>query len=124
MTAYKARIVSGGRLQIPADVRKELGLADGDDVRLSCPADLPAAARDRIRAMALEAFEAAGCEGLARVDFFYTQAGEIIVNEINTMPGFTPHSMYPQMWAASGVSYPELITELLELARGRRLGLR
>ncbi len=99
-------------------------LADGDDVRLSCPADLPAAARDRIRAMALEAFEAAGCEGLARVDFFYTQAGEIIVNEINTMPGFTPHSMYPQMWAASGVSYPELITELLELARGRRLGLR
>lgn len=94
------------------------------DVRLSCPADLPAQVTAQIKEMALEAFEAAGCEGLARVDFFYTRDGEVIVNEINTMPGFTPHSMYPQMWAASGVAYPELITELLELARSRRLGLR
>ncbi len=94
------------------------------DVVLSCPAQLPAADTDRIRAMAAEAFEAAGCEGLARVDFFYTPTGDIIVNEINTMPGFTPHSMYPQMWQASGMSYPELITELIELALARRIGLR
>ncbi|GMA40417.1 D-alanine--D-alanine ligase family protein [Mobilicoccus caccae] len=95
-----------------------------NDVVLSCPADLPAGDADRIRAMAAEAFEAAGCEGLARVDFFYTENGEIILNEINTMPGFTPHSMYPQMWLATGMSYPELITELVDLALERRVGLR
>ncbi len=98
-------------------------LAEGD-VALSCPADLPDDVTQRIKELALSAFEAAGCEGLARVDFFYTTDGEVLVNEINTMPGFTPHSMYPQMWAATGVPYPELITELLELARDRRLGLR
>ncbi|MDO5711224.1 MAG: D-alanine--D-alanine ligase family protein [Micrococcales bacterium] len=98
-------------------------LAAGD-VRLSCPAQLPAEVTEQIKAMALKAFEAAGCEGLARVDFFYTTDGDVLVNEINTMPGFTPHSMYPQMWAASGVAYRDLITELLELARSRRLGLR
>ena len=72
----------------------------------------------------MAAFEAASCEGLARVDFFYTDSGEIILNEINTMPGFTPHSMYPQMWAATGLAYRDLITELIELARHRRVGLR
>lgn len=94
------------------------------DVRLSCPADLPAQDARRIKQLAVQAFEAAGCEGLARVDFFYTGDGCVIVNEINTMPGFTPHSMYPQMWAATAVPYPRLITELIELARHRRLGLR
>ncbi|MDO5627548.1 MAG: D-alanine--D-alanine ligase family protein [Mobilicoccus sp.] len=98
-------------------------LADSE-VRLSCPAELPEADAARIRHMAAVAFEAAGCEGLARVDFFYTPDGEIILNEINTMPGFTPASMYPQMWQASGVTYPELITELIELALERRVGLR
>jgi len=94
------------------------------EVVLSCPADLPEADATRIRALAAEAFEAAGCEGLARVDFFYTPEGEVLVNEINTMPGFTPHSMYPQMWLASGMSYQDLITELIELALARRVGLR
>lgn len=93
-------------------------------VRLSCPADLPKDDRRRIQAMAAEAFEAAGCEGLARVDFFYTPDRRIILNEINTMPGFTPHSMYPQMWQASGMAYRELISELIDLALERRLGLR
>lgn len=95
-----------------------------DDVRLDCPADVPHEVAEEVREMAARAFEAAGCEGLARVDFFYTAAGEIIINEINTMPGFTPHSMYPRMWAASGLDYPHLIDELISLALERRTGLR
>jgi D-alanine-D-alanine ligase len=98
-------------------------LADGD-VRLDCPADVPAEVAERIREMSLLAFEAAGCEGLARVDFFYTPSGDVVINEINTMPGFTPHSMYPRMWAASGLDYPDLIDELISLALERRTGLR
>ena len=77
-----------------------------------------------MRRVASAAFEALGCEGLARVDCFYTETGDVIVNEINTMPGFTPHSMYPQMWAASGLEYPQLIDELIQLALARPIGLR
>ncbi|WP_116112954.1 D-alanine--D-alanine ligase family protein [Austwickia chelonae] len=95
-----------------------------EDVRLSCPAVLPSEDADKMRAQALTAFAAAGCEGLARVDFFYTPDRRIVINEINTMPGFTPSSMYPQVWAETGMSYPELISELVELALERRLGLR
>ena len=94
------------------------------DVRLSCPARLPDGVADEIRQIAAAAFEAAGCEGLARVDCFYTEHGDVILNEINTMPGFTPLSMYPRMWAASGLGYPELIDELIQLALARRTGLR
>jgi D-alanine-D-alanine ligase len=93
-------------------------------VALSCPADLPAEATAQVRALAAQAFDAVGAEGLSRVDFFYTPEGELIINEINTMPGFTPKSMYPQMWAASGLSYPELIDELIQLALNRKTGLR
>ena len=95
-----------------------------DDVRLDCPADVPSDIAEVIREMAVRAFEAAGCEGLARVDFFYTPGGDVVINEINTMPGFTPHSMYPRMWAASGLDYPTLIDELISLALERRTGLR
>jgi D-alanine-D-alanine ligase len=98
-------------------------LAEGD-VRLETPADVPQRVADEIRGMAARAFDVAGCEGLARVDFFLTEAGDVLVNEVNTMPGFTPHSMYPRMWAASGMSYPELIDELVALALERRTGLR
>ncbi|MHB8274341.1 MAG: D-alanine--D-alanine ligase family protein [Dermatophilaceae bacterium] len=94
------------------------------DVVLSCPARLPDDVADEIRRVASAAFEAAGCEGLARVDCFYTEHGDVIINEINTMPGFTPQSMYPRMWAASGLGYPELIDELIQLALARRTGLR
>jgi D-alanine-D-alanine ligase len=94
------------------------------DVRLSCPADLPEEVSAEVRRVAAAAFEAAGCEGLARVDCFYTENGDVVLNEINTMPGFTPHSMYPRMWAASGLGYPELIDELIQLALTRRTGLR
>jgi len=95
-----------------------------DDVVLQTPADVPDDVAERLRAMAVEAFLAAGCEGLARVDFFLTDSGEVFVNEINTMPGFTPTSMYPRMWAATGLGYAELIDELISLALERRVGLR
>ncbi len=98
-------------------------LSEGD-VRLETPADVPHEVAGRVREMAAQAFDTAGCEGLARVDFFLTDAGDVLVNEVNTMPGFTPQSMYPRMWAASGMTYPELIDELVALALERRTGLR
>jgi D-alanine-D-alanine ligase len=102
----------------------EAKYVQGGAVNLSCPADMPAADIARVQEQAAVAFDAVGAEGLSRVDFFYTPGGELVINEINTMPGFTPSSMYPQMWAASGLSYPELIDELLQLALTRKTGLR
>ena len=86
------------------------------------PADIPAAASDQIRASAIGAFKALGCSGLARVDFFYTDKGEVVINEINTMPGFTGTSMYPKLMAASGVAYSPLITALITTALARTNG--
>nr|WP_221234270.1 D-alanine--D-alanine ligase family protein [Terrimesophilobacter mesophilus] len=83
-------------------------------VDLVCPADLDDDVLAEMRRLAALAFEAIGGSGLARVDFFLTPTG-FVLNEINTMPGFTPISMFPSCWLASGVSYPELITELIEL---------
>ncbi|MBX7445622.1 MULTISPECIES: D-alanine--D-alanine ligase family protein [unclassified Arthrobacter] len=97
---------------------------EDDAAALSCPADIPAEAISRVRELAAAAFDAVGAEGLSRVDFFYTPEGELIINEINTMPGFTPKSMYPQMWAASGLDYADLIDELIYLALNRKTGLR
>lgn len=97
---------------------------EDDAASLSCPADLPDEAIARVRELAAVAFDAVGAEGLSRVDFFYTPDGELIINEINTMPGFTPKSMYPQMWAASGLGYAELVDELIYLALHRKTGLR
>ncbi|GAA1143731.1 D-alanine--D-alanine ligase family protein [Ornithinicoccus hortensis] len=97
---------------------------DEGNVELSCPAQVPDEVREEIRRIAAVAFEAAGCEGLSRVDCFYADDGRVLINEINTLPGFTPYSMYPQVWAASGIAYPDLIDELLQLALNRPLGLR
>ncbi|MEW9869940.1 D-alanine--D-alanine ligase family protein [Arthrobacter sp. HS15c] len=97
---------------------------EDDAAALSCPADIPEEAIARVRELAAAAFDAVGAEGLSRVDFFYTPEGELIINEINTMPGFTPKSMYPQMWAASGLDYADLIDELIYLALNRKTGLR
>ncbi len=97
---------------------------DEASVELTCPADLPADVTARVREVAVQAFDAVGCEGLARVDVFVTPDGGVIVNEINTMPGFTPFSMYPRMWAATGVDYPALVDELIQLALARPTGLR
>ncbi len=97
---------------------------DEATARLEIPADLPPAVAERVRDLAVRAFEAIGAEGIARVDTFVTTDGQVVLNEINTMPGFTPISMYPKMWEASGLAYPDLIDELIQLALERRTGLR
>ncbi|MGZ4446211.1 MAG: D-alanine--D-alanine ligase family protein [Nocardioides sp.] len=96
----------------------------GQHTEVDIPADIPDEVATRLRALAAQAFEAVGCEGLARVDFFVFPDGSLVVNEINTMPGFTPTSMYPQMWAASGLDYPALVDRLIRLALQRGTGLR
>ncbi|MEO3870535.1 D-alanine--D-alanine ligase family protein [Nonomuraea sp. B12E4] len=95
-----------------------------DQMSLTVPADLPPETAEELRAMAVRAFDALECEGLARVDFFYTPGGELIFNEINTMPGFTSLSVAPQLWAASGLPYPALVDRLIQLALSRPAGLR
>jgi D-alanine-D-alanine ligase len=90
---------------------------------LLVPADLSAEISDRVRETARRCFVELGCEGLARVDFFVTDH-DIVVNEVNTMPGFTPISLYPRMWEASGVSYRELVDFLVREALARPPGLR
>jgi D-alanine-D-alanine ligase len=93
-------------------------------VDLVVPADIPAELSEEVRDLAVRTFEAIGCEGLARVDVFVTTEGRVVVNEINTMPGFTAHSMFPRMWAASGLDYPALLDRLITLAQRRPVGLR
>ncbi|GAB2799754.1 D-alanine--D-alanine ligase family protein [Streptomyces daliensis] len=88
------------------------------------PAPLTEEETARVRELAVRAFDAASCEGLVRADFFLTEDGEFVINEINTMPGFTPISMYPRMWQEAGVSYPELIDLLVQAALRRPTGLR
>ncbi|MDH1087049.1 MULTISPECIES: D-alanine--D-alanine ligase [Pantoea] len=83
------------------------------------PAAIPAAVSEAIREVAIRAFSALECFGMARVDVFLTDEGEIIVNEVNTLPGFTNISMYPKLWQAAGLSYQDLITRLIELAMER-----
>lgn len=91
---------------------------------LHCPADLPAAVVAQLQDCARRAFLALDCEGLARVDFFVPPDGQPVLNEVNTMPGFTPTSMFPRMWAASGVDYPTLVDRLVRAALRRGTGLR
>jgi D-alanine-D-alanine ligase len=90
-----------------------------NSMELIVPADLPAGVQSKIQQAAITAFNAAGCEGLARVDFFYSTQGEIIINEINTMPGFTPTSVYPKLIEKNGINYQELITKLITTAQTR-----
>ena len=87
-----------------------------DATTVKIPAEIPSADADEIRRLAVAAFHVLGCSGLARCDFFYTHEGEIIINEVNTMPGFTGTSVYPKLWQASGVSYTELISALIDTA--------
>ncbi len=88
------------------------------------PAPLTPEQTAEIQRLAVEAFEAASCEGLVRADFFLTEDGQFVINEINTMPGFTPISMYPQMWEKSGVGYAELVDRLIQAALNRSTDLR
>ena len=97
-----------------------------DGAQLVIPAPLSADDTDTVRSLALDVFRALRCEGLARIDFFLEEARSdgpgrgFLCNEANTMPGFTPISMYPKLWQASGVSYPELINRLVDLALERK----
>jgi D-alanine-D-alanine ligase len=88
------------------------------------PAELDGVVTERVRALAVRAFRALDCQGLARVDFFVPESGGPIINEVNTMPGFTATSAYPKMWAATGVDYPTLLSTLLDTAVARGSGLR
>lgn len=91
-----------------------------DSSQAIIPAPLPESVTEIIRSYAVRAFKAIDCEGMARVDFFYDDGGRgVVVNEINTIPGFTKISMFPKMWGATGVSYPELIDRLIALALER-----
>jgi len=121
----------GLRASVPAEVRVSGDRAFydfeakylEDATELDVPADLPEGVTERLQEMALTAFRALDCEGLARVDFFVGPGGELTVNEVNTMPGFTPTSMYPLMWQASGVDYPALVDALVQAALRRGTGL-
>ncbi len=104
---------------------------DTDGTAFEVPARLPEKVAEDVQRMAVSAFQTIDCAGMARVDFFYREPDEVTVNEINTIPGFTQVSMYPKMWEASGLPYPDLIDRLIELAierhgserkRGRTLG--
>lgn len=88
-----------------------------DASELLIPADVPADVNDRIDQLARLAYRAIGCRGMARVDFFLERSGRVVVNEINTIPGFTPSSMFPRLWAAEGLDYPALVDRLLSDAR-------
>lgn len=91
---------------------------------LRIPTSLEPATLERLQRFAVETFEALGAEGLSRVDFFLTPDQQVLVNEINTLPGFTSLSMYPMLWQAEGLDYQSLVAELLDLALGRPVGLR
>ena len=116
---------------VVGEVRLHSGFYDFDakylpdeQVELDVPADVDAEIAEHVQQLAVRTFEALGCEGLARVDVFMTRDRKVLVNEINTMPGFTATSMFPRLWAASGVEYPELVDRLLQLALQRPVGLR
>ena len=91
--------------------------------KIELPALIPSDTAEVIRSKAIQAFRALGCSGLARVDFFYATTGEVFINELNTMPGFTATSVFPKMWAATGKSYENIIEELIKTALLRTNGV-
>nr|WP_221269739.1 D-alanine--D-alanine ligase family protein [Deinococcus budaensis] len=130
MTAFRPREVEVGILGNDAPIASPVGElrfdADFYDyetkytqgrAEMHIPAPLPPEVAGRVRTLALTAFRALDCAGLARVDFFYVEeTGELLLNEVNTMPGFTTTSMYPKLFEAAGLSYSALVTRLIELA--------
>ena len=114
------------RASLPGEIRPKAEFYDYDEkyvndtAELLVPAPLTPVEVDEVQRLAIAAFKALRCEGMARVDFFFEEYGRgFMVNELNTIPGFTPISMYPKMWQASGLSYPELVDELVRLALER-----
>ena len=94
---------------------------DPDSAKIAIPADMPATVHEDIKELCLKAYNILNCHDLARVDLFVDKNGEVIINEINTLPGFTNISMYPSLIQHEGISYQELITRLIEMARQRYL---
>jgi len=92
---------------------------DEGGMELVIPARIPAEAAERVQKLAVEAFVATECEGMARIDFFVRPNGEVVVNELNTIPGFTATSVYAALFEASGLPYAELLDRLIELALER-----
>ena len=107
----------------PGEVVKDVAFYDykakykDGKIKLDIPADLNDEVKMTLRNMAVEAFKATDCSGLLRADFFVTEDNQIFINETNAMPGFTAYSMYPSLWENMGVSYAELISKLIELAK-------
>jgi len=93
---------------------------DENGASLEIPAKLDDKTQKRIQELSIKAFQTLCCEGLSRIDFFLKENGEVVINEINTIPGFTKNSMYPKMWEASGIGYTQLITRLIELAMEKK----
>ncbi len=137
--AVKAREIECAVLEIDGEVRASLvgeikidsrfefydfeaKYLDGA-TRVELPAQIPAEISDEIRSSAVRAFKALSCSGLARVDFFYTENGEVFINELNTAPGFTSTSVFPKAWQASGVSYVQIIEALISTALTRNNGV-
>lgn len=127
------RAGSGIRTTVPGEVRvgEDLDFYDYESkyfgkgtVEIDVPARLSEREIADVRALAARVFAELGLEGLARVDVFVTPDGEVVVNEVNTMPGFTPSSMFPVLWENMGLAYGDLIADLIEQARTRRVGLR
>ena len=111
------------RASLPGEVKAtrdfysyEAKYVDADGAVLEIPARVPEDKTKEIQSLAIKTFQILECQGLSRVDFFLKENGDILVNEINTMPGFTKISMYPKLWEKSGIGYTELITSLIELA--------
>jgi D-alanine-D-alanine ligase len=115
-----AEVIVGGEHEFYDFAAKYL---PDEGTELAVPADLPDEVAQQVRELACQAFDALGCEGLARVDFFVLRDGSVVVNEVNTMPGFTPVSMFPLMWKATGLDYPALVDRLLQTALRRTPGL-
>lgn len=113
------RIVADGVEWYDFDAKYSDGVCEFD-----IPAKLPDAVTARVRALAIRTFNALDSQGLARVDFFVGPDDTVILNELNTMPGFTETSVYPKMWSVTGVDYPTLLTTLVETAMARGIGLR
>jgi D-alanine--(R)-lactate ligase len=105
-----------GLFRIHQEARPELG---SENAVITVPANVSAHTRERVRATAIAIYTALGCEGLARVDMFLQHDGLVVLNEVNTMPGFTSYSRYPRMMAAAGIGLPEVIDRCLALARER-----
>jgi D-alanine-D-alanine ligase len=105
-----------GEIVIEADWYDYEAKYEPGGMELVVPARVSEETREQVRSLARDVFVRVGCTGLARADFFVTDAGEVLVNELNTMPGFTPTSVFAKLWEASGVSYPELLDRLLALA--------